>query len=356
MAPGSAMLKLVLAITLALTTSSGAAVPARERPSARLERVVESYRANGVTDAVVLVARDGVPIYRKAFGLADREQKVANRPETIFRIGSLTKQFTALAVLKLAADGRLSLDDPVSRFVENAPAAWGAVTIRHLLTHTSGIPNHTASPDWVGQNWMDRDADDLVVWARAKPLEAAPGARFQYDNAGYVILGLIVRKASGEGLSDYLTSHVFKPLGMRRTGFVRDPAPRLRAKGYVREGDAWREAPWLSAVRESGAGSLYSTADDLLRWDQALRNPRRLGLADLTPMFTDWGHGFGFGYVVGTESAHRVWWHNGHVDGYSAMLARYPDDRLTIIVLSNDDAAPVEKLSRALAASYLTRG
>ena len=115
----------------------------------------------------------------------------------------------------------------------------------------------------------------------------------------------------------------------------------------------WVATSWMSNIRESGAGALYATADDLLAWVKALYAPRRLGLADLAPMFTDAGHGFGFGYVIAAQDGHRVWWHNGHVDGFSAMLARYPDDCLTVIILSNDDAAPVERLSRDLASAFL---
>ncbi len=186
-----------------------------------------------------------------------------------------------------------------------------------------------------------------------RPLESAPGTVFSYDNTGYVILGLIVEKASGQPLGDYLSGQIFAPLGMRHTGFVSDQVLAHRATGYVFESSAWRDTPWMSNVIESGAGGLYSTVDDLLRWDQALYDPKRLQLSDLKLMFTDYGHGFGFGYVVGSEGGHRVWWHNGHTGGFGGMLARYPDDRLTIIVLSNDDGAHVEGLSRDLAALLL---
>jgi CubicO group peptidase (beta-lactamase class C family) len=343
------MLRAAAILTLpAWTPSAAGLAPAQ---AAAIERLLESYRAKGLTDGAVLVARGGVPVFRKAFGLADRERGTANTPETVFRIGSINKQFTALAILQLAAKGALSLDDPISRFIEAAPPAWAKVTVRHLLTHTSGIPNHTSSPEWGAQNWLNRSAEDLVAWMRDRPLESEPGQRFQYDNTGYVILGLIVRKASGRSLGAYLHTHVFAPLGMTHTGFVSERAVPGRATGYVHEGEAWHATEWMSAIRESGAGGMYSTLGDLLKWDQALNAPRRLGLKDLTPMFADYGHGFGLGYVVGKEDGHRRWWHNGHVDGFSAMLARYPDDRLTIIVLSNDDSAPVETLSRELAAA-----
>ncbi len=208
-------------------------------------------------------------------------------------------------------------------------------------------------PEFDGRTWLYKSAEDVVGLVHDRPLDAAPGASFNYDNTGYVILGLVVQKVSGRSLGDYLSSHIFTPLGMSHTGFVSDQVLPHRATGYVHEGTAWLDTGWMSNVIESGAGGLYSTVDDLLRWDQALYDPKLLGLADLKPMFTDYGHGFGFGYVIGSEGGHRVWWHNGHTDGFGGIMARYPDDKLTIIVLSNDDGAHVEALSRDLAAMLL---
>lgn len=318
-----------------------------------IERLVEDYKAKGITDAAVLVARDGVPVFRQAYGLANREWGIANAPDAAFRIGSMTKQFTALAILQLAEARKLSLDDPISRFIDDAPPAWRQVTVRHLLTHTSGIPNFTSLPDWVGQTWMNRSPGDLVRFVRDLPLDSEPGARFQYDNTGYVILGLIVQKASGQSLGDYLAAHVFTPLGMQHTGFVGDQVVTRRASGYVRDGQTWLGTLWVSGFKDSGAGALYSTVDDLLRWDRALYDPKRLALADLKPMFTDYGHGYGFGYVIEKQDGHPLWWHNGHIDGFSSIIARYPDDRLTIIILCNDDGARIGLLSRAIAAVLL---
>jgi CubicO group peptidase (beta-lactamase class C family) len=318
-----------------------------------IDALIASYRAKGLTDADVLVARAGAPVFRASFGLANREWGVPNRPGARFWIGSMTKQFTALAILQLAGEGKLSLDDPVSRFVQAAPPAWRQITIRHLLTHTSGIPNHTSLPEWADQTWLDRSPEDLIRFVRDRPLDFAPGAGFQYDNTGYVILGFIVQKASGQSLSDYLSAHVFAPLGMQNTGFVGDQVLPGRASGYEHQGTRWVADLWVSPIHDSGAGGLYSTTDDLLIWDQALYDPKRLGLTDLKPMFTDYGHGYGFGYVIDRQDGHPLWWHNGHVAGFSSIMARYPEDRLTIIVLSNDDGARVEPFSRDLAALYL---
>ena len=336
----------------ALAATPDARAPAPVQASA-VRRLIASYQAKGLTDANVLVARGGAPAFRASFGQANREWDIADTPGAAFWIGSMTKQFTALAILQLAEDGKLSLDDPISRFVQAAPPAWRQITLRHLLTHTSGIPNHTSLPEWAEQTWMNRSPEDLIGFVRDRPLDFAPGTKFQYDNTGYVILGFIVQKASGQSLGDYLKAHVFTPLGMTHTGFVGDQVLPRRASGYERQGTQWLADLWVSPIRESGAGGLYSTTGDLLKWDQALYDPKRLGLTDLKPMFADYGHGYGFGFVIAVQDGHPVWRHNGHVAGFSSIIARYPEDRLTIIVLCNDEGAPVEPFAHDLAALYL---
>jgi D-alanyl-D-alanine carboxypeptidase len=343
---------IAVACILATAAVSREKAPARAEMAAA-ERVLEDYQAKGLSDGVVLVARNGVPILRKAFGLANREWGIPNAPDAEFWIGSITKQFTAVAILQLAEDGRLSLDDPISKFIEAAPPTWRGITVRQLLTHTSGIPNHTSLPEWGAQTWVEHSPEDLVRFVRDRPLDFVPGTKFQYDNTGYVLLGLIVQKAGGQSLSDYLSAHVFTPLRMKHSGFVGDQVVPRRASGYEHEGARWLANLWVSAIKDSGAGGIYSTMDDLLIWDQALNDPKRLGLADLKPMFTDHGHGYGFGYVIATQGRHPRWWHNGDVAGFHSIIARYPEDRLTIIVLSNDGDAPVGRFSQDLAEVYL---
>ena len=352
---GAATIATVIFVATIATAPASEARSRVQSPSltGEIERVLDSYRAKGISDGVVLVARKGVPVFRKAFGLANREWGIPNTPYVEFGIDSMTKQFTAMAILQLAADGKLSLDDPISKFVQAAPPAWQGITIRHLLTHTSGIPDHNSLPDWVKQTWVYRNPEDLIGFLRDRPLDFPAGSKFQYDNAGYVILGFIVQKATGQSLGDYLKAQVFVPLGMKHTGYVGEEVLPHRASGYERDGTRWLADLWMTPIRDSGAGGIYSTADDLLTWDQALYEPKRLGLSDLRPMFTDYGHGYGFGYVIDKQDGHPLWWHNGHGGGFSSILARYPEDKLTIIVLCNDEGAPIGLLSHALADIYL---
>ena len=319
----------------------------------RLRAIIRENGTRGVSDGVVLIARDGALVLRQAFGLADRERGAASRPDGVFRIGSVTKQFTAAAILLLVQDGTLSLDQSMTSIFSDAPKAWAPITIRHLLRHRSGLANFTELATPEKEQWSGKSVEDVIDLIRDLPLTSAPGQGFAYDNTGYVMLGGIVARASGATFASFLGRRVFAPLNMHNTGFVCETPPRGAASGYIRNGSTWRKARWMSAVRESGAGAMFSTVDDLLRWDRGLHGGKLLGPVALQSMFTDHGDGFGFGYVIGVQDGRRVWWHNGHTEGFSAMLARFPDDRLTIIVLSNDEGARVERLSRDLAAACL---
>ncbi len=315
----------------------------------RMEALIAAWRAKGFADGAILVARDGRPVFRGAYGFADRLRAAPSRVDAVFRVGSITKSFTAAAILMLAQDGRLTLDDPIRRTFPAAPQAWNDITLRHLLTHTSGLVNFTSLPDWEQRHWVGKSVEDVIALVRDQPLQCIPGRKVVYDNTGYVLLGGVVARVSGRTLGEVLDSRILTPLGMRHTGFVSNLGPPDRASGAIREGSAWRDTGWMSNIRESGAGALYSTVDDLMKWDRALHDGGVLSPVSQALMFADQGGGFGFGWVISVQDGRRVWWHNGHVEGYGAMIARYPDDQLTIIILSNNDGAPVEALSRAIA-------
>lgn len=319
------------------------------------DAAVEAYKSKGLSDGSVVVAYDDVPIFRKSVGFANREWSVPNSSRTIFRVGSITKQFTAAAVLSLVADGKLSLDAPVSRYIKGIPPSWSKVTVRHLLTHTSGIPDFTAQPEF-NATWIGRPTNDVMALVSGLPLEATPGTKFSYDNTGYVLLGSIVERASGQPFASYVKARFLKPLEMRSTGFVSEQVLAGRAFGYVNEDKSWTDTDWMSNIQSSGAGALYSTTDDLLKWDKALVTGKALPEKYSRLMFTDFGHGYGFGYVIERRDGHRVLWHNGHVNGFASIMARYPDDHITVVALSNDDGAQVEDLARDLASRCFTNG
>jgi CubicO group peptidase (beta-lactamase class C family) len=272
-------------------------------------------------------------------------------PTTPFRIGSITKQFTAACILKLAEAGKLDLHDPVTEHLRGAPAAWRQITLWHLLTHTSGLPDYTRLQGVDLASLNDLSVSQLIALIRDRPVEFAAGAQYVYDNTGYVLLGQVVADVSGRPFSAFLREALVRPAGMRRTGFVSDFIPSDRAIGPTRQGPA----PWASNIRQSGAGGLFSTVDDLRKWDRALQDGRVLSRPSVAMMVTDNGHQYGLGIGVQTLDGHREWEHNGHVAGYSAWLARYPDDDLTVALLTSADFGPVEPMARDIARLYLSK-
>ena len=322
-----------------------------QKAEALIQPMVKADQFSGA----VLVARNGVPVFEKAYGLADREWGIPNDPETKFRIGSITKEFTATAILQLAENEKLSIDDPVSKYYSGGPPAWSAITIRNLLTHTSGIPTYTDIPKFFdGEARLDRTPEEIIKLTQGKPLQFEPGSKFLYDNTGYILLGYIVEKVSGEPYADYVRHHIFDPLGMKSSGYdVSKIIIPKRAAGYSRDHGEYINTPYLSMTEPFSAGSLYSTVGDMLIWDQALYAAKPLSPASLKAMFTDYGHGYGFGWFVDHQFGHEHISHGGGINGFVSRFDRYVNDKLTIIVFSNEDSAPVGTIADHLAAIYL---
>jgi CubicO group peptidase (beta-lactamase class C family) len=319
----------------------------------------------GVTEfsGVVLVARSGVPLFRAAYGLANRAFDVANSPETKFRLGSVTKQFTAEAILLLASRGQLQLDDPVGRYLSNWPPGWSALTVRHLLTHTAGLPRLTSAwplQDVSALGWSvlptkPQSILDLATAAeRAQPLDFTPGENFAYSNIGYVLLGEIVERVSGRPFGVFMQQEVLQPLGMIHTG-VEDPRAiePLLATGYERTGTAFTEAGYVDLRLVGGAGALYSTVDDLLRWDQGLASGRLLPAAVQEAMFTPARSDYAMGWWIQRQLGRAVQWHRGTVQGFQAFVLRYPSESLFVAVLSNTQGTPVKAIGNELASLAL---
>jgi CubicO group peptidase (beta-lactamase class C family) len=323
--------------------------------AAKSEALIQPLVKADQFSGTVLVARNGVPVFRRAFGLANREWNIPNVPETKFRVGSITKQFTATAILQLAEAGKLSIDEPVSKYYTDAPQAWSGITIKHLLTHTSGIPSYTDTPHFFDQDARrDRTPEEIIKLTADKPLAFALGSRFAYDNSGYVILGYIIEKVSGERYADYVQRHIFDSLGMKASGYdVSEAIIPNRAAGYSRDKGKFTNTPYLSMTEPFSAGSLYSTVDDLLTWDQALYAGKPLRPNSLQAMFTDYGHSYGFGWFTDNQFGHQHIWHGGGINGFVSRFDRYPQDKLTIVVFSNEDTANVTRITDGLVAIYL---
>jgi len=319
--------------------------------AARAEKYIGPLVEQNQFIGSVLVSRDRKPIFRKGYGLADREWNIPNAPDTKFRLGSITKQFTATAILQLAEAGKLKTDDPVSKYYTDAPASWSKITIHHLLNHTSGIPSYTDIQGFfLKQAMSDLTPAEIVKLTQDKPLEFDPGTKWKYDNSGYILLGYVIEKVSGQTYADYIREHIFEPLGMHDTGYdnTRDILPH-RASGYVYQGGKWQNAPYLAMTLPYAAGSLYSTVDDLLIWDQALSAGKPLTAASFEKMFTPYKDGYGYGWGIGKQHGHNQVSHGGGINGFSTQISRFPDEKIAVIVLANMQSPAVGRMASALA-------
>jgi CubicO group peptidase (beta-lactamase class C family) len=323
---------------------------------AYLSKEAQEHRFSGA----VLIEQDGTVLLSRGYGMADWQQRVPNTPQTQFRIASLTKQFTAMAILLLQHAGKLSVDDPICRFIAPCPAPWQAITIAEVLSHTSGIPD-LADGD-IADYTRPLMPSQLLALIAAKPLDFTPGSQFRYSSAGYNVLGVVIEHASGLPYATYLRQAIFAPLHMDHSGYdVNHPALPAHATGY----STWQQpADFFDITLPFAAGGLASTVEDLARWDQALAAGTLLPAAALAQLFAPRavlcptaGHGcpagftrlgYGFGWYVGQDTLGTVEYHVGDLLGYKSLLARYPDRRLTIIALSNLESTDTGALQRDL--------
>lgn len=318
--------------------------------SARMEQIIQFYVSNKQFMGSVLVARDGKPLLSKGYGFANLEWAVPNSPESKFRLGSITKQFTAACILLLEERGKLNIQDPVKKYMPDAPAAWDKVTIYNLLTHTSGIPSFTGFPDYESTEATPTTPEKLVARFRDKPLEFQPGEKWNYSNSGYVLLGYLIEKISGQSYADFVQQNIFTPLGMKDSGYDSNSAiiPH-RAAGYSPDGKSQVNAGFIHMSIPFAAGALYSTTEDLLRWEQGLFSGKVLSAASLEKMTTPFKENYAFGLAVQTVDGHKEIHHNGGIEGFNTELAYYPDDKLVVVVLANLNGQAPSQIARRLA-------
>jgi CubicO group peptidase (beta-lactamase class C family) len=301
-----------------------------------MEQVVQSYVSNKTFMGSVLVARGNEVLLDKGYGSANLEWNIPNSSTAKFRLGSLTKQFTAASILLLEERGKLKTSDPVKTLMPDAPAAWDKITIYNLLTHTSGIPNFTGFPDYASQEPFPTTPEKLVARFRDKPLDFQPGEKWSYSNSGYILLGYLLEKASGESYEKFLQENIFRPLGMKDSGVDSNSAIILRrASGYTPGKDGPQNAGFINMTVPFSAGALYSTTGDLLRWEQGLFGGKLLSAASLTKMTTPFKNDYACGLLVRTVNGHKVIDHGGGIEGFNTSLAYYPDDKVTVVVLAN---------------------
>lgn len=319
--------------------------------AARADAFVNVFVKQGKFMGTALVAKDGKPVFRKGYGVANVEWDIPNTPDTKFRLGSITKQFTGMAILQLAEAGKLKLDDPANKYYPEAPAAWEKITIHHLLTHTSGIPSYTSIPNFFRDKARDPlKPAEIVKLTQDQPLEFGPGEKMKYSNSGYVLLGHIIEKASGQEYAAYLRKNIFDPLGMKDSGYDTQKAIlKKRASGYSPD---VTNAPYLDMSLPHAAGSLYSTVDDLLIWDQALYAGKLISKESYEKMFTPVKNDYAYGWVVRTRGGHKEIGHGGGIHGFNTSFLRFPEDRLTVIVFSNLNGPSADRIATDLGKMY----
>ncbi|HEY0098042.1 MAG TPA: serine hydrolase [Pyrinomonadaceae bacterium] len=314
---------------------------------------VDEYLKSAITrsrfSGAILIAREGRIIVRAGYGMANVEHDVPVTPETKFRIGSLTKQFTAAAILILQQRGKLQTQDAICKYLPGCPAVWQPITIHQLLTHTAGLPNvdHTVEAK------APMSLAYTVQTFKEQPLEFKPGAQFRYSNTNYLLLGYIIESISGVPYDRFLDENIFQPLKMIDTGY--DNHERLlkqRAAGYSLRATQLVNASYVDMSVPFSAGGLYSTVDDLYRWEQSLSTETLLSKRSVDAIFTPYKGGYGYGWYIGEQDGRTCLSHGGWIGGFASALARYPNDKLTVIVLSNFDNLPVNTMARHLAGIF----
>jgi CubicO group peptidase (beta-lactamase class C family) len=345
----------VLAL-LALSSSGNAADfgPAVDR---YLKTQMQRQHIPGMALAVL---KNGKPLYVKGYGVASLEHSVAVTPNTVFQLGSVGKQFTAVAVMMLADEHKLDLDDPVSKYLPEVPASWDKVTLRLMLNHQAGIPQYTTPQRQRLDLSHDYSDAELIQLAISQPLDFEPGSDVSYSDVGYVLLGFVINRVAGEFYGDFLQQRIFKPLRMKRTRIISDAdiIPG-RASGYELRGDGSprNQTPVSPALNRTADGSLYSTVIDLMSWDRALDGDGVLPHAELERMWSVDAHRngqaalyhYGYGWEINQIGSRRVVEYDGNWQGFQAVISRYMDAKVTVILLTNLALCRTERLGHTVA-------
>ena len=342
---------------------------AAETPSEKADTLLNGLIKTNDPGLAVLVAQDGKILFEKGYGLADLEHQVPVTLQTTFRIGSITKQFTASAILKLQEEGKLSVNDKLSKFIPDFPRG-DKVTLRQLLNHTSGMHSYTSEPRFIERVTKATTTEAVVKTMKKYSYDFEPGTKWSYDNSGYFLLGYIVEKVSGQSYGDFLRENFFQPLGMTNTGVYRKhldlPQEALGYSLYVYTNGFQRAINWDMSWA-GGAGALYSTVEDLHHWNEGIFNGRVLNAASLKAAFTPvntmekdgnnlW-NGYGFGWIIDRDRGLPEIWHNGGLNGFKSCLLRVQYDKLTVAILANANPgrpnADPDHLARQLVDIYL---
>jgi CubicO group peptidase (beta-lactamase class C family) len=324
----------------------------------RTDALISPYNKLRQFNGSAPVAEKGSVILEKGYGLANMEWQIPNTPDTKFRVGSITKQFTSMVIMQLVGEGKIKLDEKITTYLPDYRKDTGdKVTVRHLLTHTSGIPSYTSLPGFIQNQARDPySVADFVKKYTSGDLEFEPGSKFSYDNSGYFLLGAIIERVTGKLYDQALKERIFDPLGMRDSGYDRSATViARRASGYVLTPGGYENAPYLDMSIPFAAGSLYSTVQDLYKWDHALYTDKLLAPELKKAVFTPNLNEYAFGWAVhkvklDDESEVNVISHDGGINGFNSTIVRFPETQDLIVLLDNTSRGDrIDELARGIA-------
>jgi CubicO group peptidase (beta-lactamase class C family) len=316
----------------------------------KADEFVSAYTKQGKFSGTVLIAKEGKIVFEKAYGMANNEWSIPNTIDTKFRLGSISKQFGAAAILKLEEMGKLKTTDKACDYLPACPEKWKPVTIHQLATHTSGIPNFTNFPEYQKLKFLPSRYEEQIRFISEKPMDFDPGTRHQYSNTGYIMLGQIIEKASGQPWEQFLAEQLFAPAGMINTRADSNTALiAKRASGYSTRSGKPLNANYIDMHIPNVAGALVSTTGDLYKWDRALASGKLLAEAGMKKMFTPDKNNYAYGWGVAEFQGKPSQSHGGGIEGFSTHIQRLPTDDSLIVVLSNFEDGQVGPVSRGLA-------
>lgn len=330
------------------------------RLSAEFDKILKEEIALNKTGVTALVSSHGKIIYKKALGMADAELNVPMQADNVFRIGSITKQFTAIAILQLMEQGKLSVQDEITKYIPDYPVQGATITIENLLTHTSGIRDYSSIKDSTQRGKMDFTPVEMISYFKNQPMRFAPGARYEYSNSNYFLLGYIIEKITGKTYGQYLEENFFKPLGMTNSSYANDSKIiKNRAAGYTMGRQGIENAGILSMTQPYAAGSILSTVEDLFKWQQAVQSYKLVKKETLEKAYSKYKltngseSNYGYGWRFGFIQDNPIIWHGGLISGFVTMALYLPKEDVYVAVFSNCDCLSPENAAAKLAAAAI---
>lgn len=350
----------ILTLSFAILLISTNAIFGQDKTK-KIDELMSQYSEYGQFNGSVLVSEQGKIIYKKGFGMANMEWEIPNKPDTKHRLGSVSKQFTALLILKLVEEGKLKLDTPIATYLPDYPKKNASIiTLHHLLTHTSGIPNYTSFPNFFKD--VSRNAftpENFVKQFADLPLQFTPGEKFEYSNSGYFLLGYIIEKVSGKTYEKNLQENIFIPLKMTNSGYDNSNIIlKNRASGYEKNGNSYVNSPFIDMSIPYAAGSLYATVEDLFLWDQALYSNQLLTPKSMDLFFGShistgrgfYGYGWNINEVPNGDDKLKIIEHGGGINGFNTVVSRIPSNKSLVVILNNTGRANLNEMNQAIQA------